>query len=72
MRSVAHASKRATRATPVHRLSVARISLKILVHCPTVLQLIGKSNFITRPKLVDYTTTREELLWRSGEVINIK
>ena len=31
-------------------------------------QLIGKSNFITRPKLLDYTATREELLWRSGEV----
>eukprot|EP00622_Pseudochattonella_farcimen_P001855 FR736659.1.p1 GENE.FR736659.1~~FR736659.1.p1 ORF type:complete len:124 (+),score=17.25 FR736659.1:87-458(+) len=32
------------------------------------LKLIGKSNFITRPKLLDYTATREELLWRSGEV----
>ena len=32
------------------------------------LRLIGKSNFITRPKLLDYTSTREELLWRSGEV----
>lgn len=32
------------------------------------LKLIGKSNFITRPKLLDYTSTREELLWRSGEV----
>lgn len=34
------------------------------------LKLIGKSNFITRPKLLDYTSTREELLWRSGEVFN--
>lgn len=33
-------------------------------------QLIGKSNFITRPKLLDYTATREELLWRSSEVFN--
>jgi NADPH2:quinone reductase len=33
-----------------------------------MIQLIGKSNFITRPKLVDYTSTREELLWRSAEV----
>lgn len=33
-------------------------------------QLIGKSNFITRPKLLDYTATREELLWRSGEVFD--
>jgi NADPH:quinone reductase-like Zn-dependent oxidoreductase len=31
-------------------------------------QLISNSNFITRPKLLDYTSTREELLWRSGEV----
>jgi len=33
-----------------------------------VLRLIGKSAFVTRPKLLDYTVDREELLWRSGEV----
>ena len=32
------------------------------------LKLIGKSNFICRPKLLDYTASREELLWRSSEV----
>mmetsp|Transcript_28057 Transcript_28057/g.50971 ORF Transcript_28057/g.50971 Transcript_28057/m.50971 type:complete len:643 (-) Transcript_28057:240-2168(-) len=32
------------------------------------LKLIGKSNFIPRPKLLDYTRDREELLWRSSEV----
>lgn len=33
-----------------------------------VLRLIGKSAYVTRPKLLDYTVNREELLWRSGEV----
>ena len=33
-----------------------------------VLRLIGKSAYVTRPKLLDYTTTREELLWRSNEI----
>merc|ERR1719215_89632 len=33
-----------------------------------VLRLIGKSAYVTRPKLLDYTTTREEMLWRSGEI----
>jgi len=30
----------------------------------------GGSLFATRPKLGDYTTTRDELLWRSGEVFS--
>lgn len=33
-----------------------------------VLRLIGKSAYVTRPKLLDYTTNREELIWRSNEV----
>jgi len=33
-----------------------------------VLRLIGKSAYVTRPKLLDYTVTREELVWRSEEV----
>lgn len=33
-----------------------------------VLRLIGKSAYVTRPKLLDYTVDRKELLWRSGEV----
>lgn len=33
-----------------------------------VLRLIGKSAYVTRPKLLDYTTTREEMLWRSGDI----
>jgi len=33
-----------------------------------VLRLIGKSAYVTRPKLLDYTVDREELIWRSGEV----
>merc|ERR1712127_272057 len=33
-----------------------------------VLRLIGKSAYVTRPKLLDYTTTREELVWRANEV----
>jgi NADPH2:quinone reductase len=33
-----------------------------------VLKLIGKSAYVTRPKLLDYTTDRAELLKRSGEV----
>lgn len=33
-----------------------------------VLRLIGKSAYVTRPKLLDYTTDREELVWRSGEI----
>jgi len=34
-----------------------------------VLRLIGKSAYVTRPKLLDYTATREELLERSGDVM---
>ncbi|KAJ1477901.1 chaperonin 10-like protein, partial [Baffinella frigidus] len=33
-----------------------------------VLRLIGKSAYVTRPKLLDYTTDREEMLYRSGEI----
>jgi NADPH2:quinone reductase len=33
-----------------------------------VLRLIGKSAYVTRPKLLDYITTREELLMRSNEI----
>jgi len=32
------------------------------------LKLIGKSAFLTRPKLNDYTVTREELLERAGDI----
>jgi len=34
-----------------------------------VLRLIGKSAYVTRPKLLDYTATREELLMRSSDVM---
>mmetsp|Transcript_861 Transcript_861/g.1332 ORF Transcript_861/g.1332 Transcript_861/m.1332 type:complete len:377 (-) Transcript_861:64-1194(-) len=33
-----------------------------------VLRLIGKSAYVTRPKLLDYTTTREELVSRADEI----
>lgn len=33
-----------------------------------VLRLIGKSGYVTRPKLLDYITTREELVWRADEI----
>lgn len=33
-----------------------------------VLRLIGKSAYVTRPKLLDYTTSREELVWRAEEI----
>lgn len=33
-----------------------------------VLRLIGKSAYVTRPKLLDYVTTRDELVWRAGEI----
>jgi NADPH2:quinone reductase len=33
-----------------------------------VLRLIGKSGFVTRPKLLDYTSSREELLGRANDV----
>mmetsp|Transcript_20648 Transcript_20648/g.30462 ORF Transcript_20648/g.30462 Transcript_20648/m.30462 type:complete len:369 (-) Transcript_20648:210-1316(-) len=33
-----------------------------------VLRLIGKSAYVTRPKLLDYTTNREELVWRADEI----
>jgi NADPH2:quinone reductase len=33
-----------------------------------VLRLIGKSAFVTRPKLLDYTVDRKELLMRSNEI----
>lgn len=33
-----------------------------------VLRLIGKSGYVTRPKLLDYITTREELVWRANEI----
>merc|ERR1712232_1014502 len=32
------------------------------------LKHIGKSSFMTRPKLLEYTRTREELLWRSEDL----
>jgi NADPH:quinone reductase len=31
----------------------------------------GGSLFLTRPSLVDYTSTREELLWRGQEIMNL-
>lgn len=33
-----------------------------------VLRLINKSAYVTRPKLLDYTVDRDELVWRSSEV----
>lgn len=33
-----------------------------------VLRLIKKSAYVTRPKLLDYTTNREELTWRADEI----
>jgi NADPH:quinone reductase len=33
-----------------------------------VLRLIGKSAYVTRPKLLDYTVTREELVWRANDI----
>jgi NADPH2:quinone reductase len=33
-----------------------------------VLRLIGKSAYVTRPKLLDYIVNREELVWRAGEI----
>merc|ERR1711957_601950 len=33
-----------------------------------VLRLIGKSAYVTRPKLLDYTTNREELVGRADEI----
>ena len=33
-----------------------------------VLRLIGKSAYVTRPKLLDYTVDRDELVWRAGEI----
>ena len=33
-----------------------------------VLRLIGKSAYVTRPKLLDYTVTRDELVWRANEI----
>lgn len=33
-----------------------------------VLRLIGKSAYVTRPKLLDYTVTREELVERAGDI----
>eukprot|EP00527_Entomoneis_sp_CCMP2396_P009777 CAMPEP_0198136750 /NCGR_PEP_ID=MMETSP1443-20131203/361_1 /TAXON_ID=186043 /ORGANISM="Entomoneis sp., Strain CCMP2396" /LENGTH=336 /DNA_ID=CAMNT_0043798021 /DNA_START=156 /DNA_END=1166 /DNA_ORIENTATION=+ len=33
-----------------------------------VLRLIGKSAYVTRPKLLDYVVTREELVWRANEI----
>ena len=32
------------------------------------LKLINKSAFLTRPKLNDYTQTREELMWRANDI----
>ena len=32
------------------------------------LKLIAKSGYLTRPKLLDYTQTREEMDWRSSEI----
>jgi NADPH2:quinone reductase len=33
-----------------------------------VLRLIGKSAYVTRPKLLDYSVDRDELIWRAGEI----
>lgn len=33
-----------------------------------VLRLIGKSAYVTRPKLLDYIVNREELVWRANEI----
>lgn len=33
-----------------------------------VLRLIGKSAYVTRPKLLDYVVTRDELVWRADEI----
>jgi NADPH2:quinone reductase len=33
-----------------------------------VLRLIGKSAYVTRPKLLDYSVDRDELVWRAGEI----
>lgn len=33
-----------------------------------VLRLIGKSAYVTRPKLLDYVVDREELVWRANEI----
>lgn len=33
-----------------------------------VLRLIAKSAYVTRPKLLDYTVDRQELVWRANEV----
>lgn len=33
-----------------------------------VLRLIGKSGYVTRPKLLDYVTTRDELVLRADEI----
>ena len=33
-----------------------------------VLRLIDKSAYVTRPKLLDHVVTRDELLWRAGDV----
>jgi len=33
-----------------------------------VLRLIGKSAYVTRPKLLDYIVDREELVWRADEI----
>lgn len=33
-----------------------------------VLRLIGKSAYVTRPKLLDYTVDRKELVWRADEI----
>jgi NADPH:quinone reductase len=35
-----------------------------------VLRLIGKSAYVTRPKLLDYTVDRQELVWRANEVFD--
>jgi NADPH:quinone reductase len=33
-----------------------------------VLRLINKSAYVTRPKLLDYTVDRAELVWRANEI----
>jgi NADPH:quinone reductase len=35
-----------------------------------VLRLIGKSAYVTRPKLLDYTVDRQELVWRAKEIFD--
>ena len=46
----------------------SRLSFLPAVPAFPVLRLIGKSAYVTRPKLLDYTVDRAELVWRANEV----